>query len=194
MMVLWGAWVAWNAAIAVWDARTGRIPNGWVLSGVVGFWGAQWLLGHGLAATASGVLVGGIGLVFWALGWIGGGDHKHSLGLGVQLGVWGSLWALVLAALLNGGIRGVRWAQGRARWRDPMRWGPGMALAAIGIGAWQGGWYTGPHALAGWVASGVGGLVGIGWAAWRPHYLQRGQSHAGNRHTCAALGTRGARD
>lgn len=107
---LWGghfAWIAvWLALVALWDLRTGRIPNAFtfpvLLAGLV--W-QTWSRGPaGLGDAALGVLLGFLILGWmYALGHLGGGDVKFLM----ALGAWGgSIFALKVALLsiLLGGV------------------------------------------------------------------------------------------
>ncbi len=114
-------------AAAGWDLAKGEIPDvfplglvTWaVISRLVGYQEPLWvppLLGLGLGFL--------LGLVFFSLGWLGGGDGKLLAGLGACLGPLGLLVALPWMALF-GGVMAL-WAKRRGH--SELVYGPAIAL------------------------------------------------------------------
>lgn len=95
--------------MAVWDARSRRIPNGLLLLALIPaalalLVNGQGLLGAGVAASIIGLSLSGLLLPGYALGLMGAGDVKFSASIGLMLGGWAALDALLLAALLLGAL------------------------------------------------------------------------------------------
>lgn len=113
------------------DIRARRIPNSLVValavSGLV-FSIALDTVAPGLARGAGGLLVGfAIWVPFWLLGWLGAGDVKLFAAAGAWLGVWGTLEAAVIGALV-GALLAVGWLV----WKRGLRDAAGrMMLATI---------------------------------------------------------------
>lgn len=93
---------------AVWDMRTGRIPNGLTIPALVA--GLLYASDHGLLlwSLAGAILGGGLYLLLGLAGAMGGGDVK----LGAALGAWGGFaFAAVMLVLASvaGGVQAL-WA------------------------------------------------------------------------------------
>lgn len=121
----WTVWLivlAASLAGALWDVRTGRIPNaitfpllaaGILCSGLAGGWNA---LGESLGAA---LLVALPFLVLYAMGAGGAGDAKLMAALGAWLGLRDGLVTL-LAVLGAGAVLGLLYAAARGRLRPVM--------------------------------------------------------------------------
>jgi prepilin peptidase CpaA len=93
-------------AAAWWDASTHRIPNKLTVAGLAAALMLRAPLGldallHGLAGAGIALL---LGVVFYALRAIGGGDVKLLAGVGAFLGPTHIVGALAIAAVLGAGF------------------------------------------------------------------------------------------
>lgn len=110
---------------AVWDLRTGLIPNRLVLAGALVAWGMTCLLGyshgltsmvHGLVAMVAGaLLVSLVPVVLYRLGGLGGGDVKLLAVLGATLGPY-----LGLEAELYAFVAALLYAPARLLWQGKL--------------------------------------------------------------------------
>ena len=137
------------------DLLTMRISNTLVLATVIGFIVLALVVGMPLEtigmhfAGAAGVLVAGF--VFFAFGWIGGGDAKLAAAISLWLGMGMMLPYVVYASLLGGALTMLilvarRWPLPerlrRVRWLDRLHDSKsgvpyGIALAAAGLLVYQ---------------------------------------------------------
>ncbi|WP_260986348.1 prepilin peptidase [Bordetella genomosp. 13] len=111
-IVWWAVFLAFNVAVMWCDLRSRRVPNRLIVFGFI----AQmlWLATHsvlgmtpsagaqGFADALGGFLLGAIFLVFWKLRLMGAGDVKYLAVLGLMVGVWPWLIAMLLGALPSG--------------------------------------------------------------------------------------------
>lgn len=95
--------VVFVCTAAWWDATAGRIPNELTMAGLVA--GLILRLPLGLEPLLQGLggmgIAFGLGLVFWGLRAIGGGDVKLLAGVGAFLGSTEIFGALALIAVLG---------------------------------------------------------------------------------------------
>lgn len=104
------ALMAWGASVAVFDARTRRLPNALTLGAVVVATG--YLLLHGRAPTdatvASTLLAASLALAFtlpaYVLRWLGGGDVKLAFAVGLLGGTQVFLGTIAVGGLLLGAM------------------------------------------------------------------------------------------
>jgi len=118
-------WIVLGAcAIAVaTDVSTRRIPN--VLTAALALsalvyhaWSGGW---KALAASAAVlVVVMGIGLVVFSLGWLGGGDVKLAAGAAAAFGYPDAVGFLLFTSI-GGGVVALLFALGRGRLRETLR-------------------------------------------------------------------------
>jgi prepilin peptidase CpaA len=106
-----------SLAIAAWDLKTGRVPNGLSLGGALAGLGFQ--VGyHGLPGLLDGLLGLGLGFILllgpYLLGGMGAGDVKASAALGAWLGVRRAFGLFIYMGIGGGVIILVVWLwQGR---------------------------------------------------------------------------------
>lgn len=106
----------WVVAVAVHDARTGRIPNA-VTGPLIGV-GLLWALGQALTrgldggALLAGALIVSVAFGLWLSRGLGAGDVKLLLGLALFLGSWPYARTLLIAALLGTLIAIALWGRG----------------------------------------------------------------------------------
>lgn len=144
--------IAVLASAVVFDFRSRRIPN-WltlpplplVLAWVLAWGGGSAFLNHLWGA----LICGGIWLIFWQLGWMGGGDQKLMLLVGAIFGGRGALTAVMLVTLAGGAQALVavmwRWWQQRGAeavaqppWRHtPLPYSLSIAAGSFGTILWQ---------------------------------------------------------
>jgi prepilin peptidase CpaA len=107
--------LVWVGAAALWDLRHRRIPNQWVVVGlllglaIAGFQGS-WidaLTGAGLALA--------LGFVPFALRALGAGDVKATIVVGLFVGPIGVLKVVLLTALGSGAYATIWWSIQRYR-------------------------------------------------------------------------------
>ncbi len=108
----WMAWLAFNAAVVVYDLGWRRVPN-WLVS-IAALAQLGWLISHSLAGAwpASGprgwldaglpVAIGLLFIAFWRLRLMGAGDVKYLAVLGLWLGLMPWLMVLLLASIPAG--------------------------------------------------------------------------------------------
>jgi Flp pilus assembly protein protease CpaA len=114
--------VAWLALCAVWDTRTGQIPNALTLPALVLGGVAAGLAGSESMAFYATALI--LAMASYFLGWMGGADAKILVALA-------GLWPLGLMTVLAGSFL---WVVGRrvVGKKGNFRAGLPMALAAAG--------------------------------------------------------------
>jgi prepilin peptidase CpaA len=132
-VIQWGVVIGASLVAAVWDVRTGRIPNlltgllllgGVVSAGVVAGW-------SGLGDAAAGCLLLGVPYVLLFIFAGGGaGDAKMMAALGAWLGFSNSVAAL-LAVAVSGAVLGGGYALLRGRGRSVVRNLTDMGLGAV---------------------------------------------------------------
>ncbi|MEA3338234.1 MAG: A24 family peptidase [Chloroflexota bacterium] len=150
-MMLWGAYVGWQASeltvvvaalvvtalllcISLVDFQVRRIPNPLVASLLV--WAAvqlAWLQQPGLPAALIGLLIGGglfLTLRFASRGTMGMGDVKLEAALGALLGFPVILSAILLGVIAGGIAAALLLITRRAGRKDPIAYGPYLALGA----------------------------------------------------------------
>jgi prepilin peptidase CpaA len=108
--VIAGALLVWALAIAAYDWRVRRVPNGLLLvlllPAVIDLaWSGSGILGATPGNSLLGLLVGfGMTLPGYMLGRLGAGDVKLAGVVGFVLGWPFALWFLLLSALLLGAM------------------------------------------------------------------------------------------
>jgi prepilin peptidase CpaA len=127
-LLIWGAVVAWI------DWRQHRIPNVLLLPVLIPevamlVWRGEGLLGRPLVDSAIGaVIAGALFLPGFLMRLSGGGDVKLGACCGLVLGATGSVWMVLLAALVLGLMSAwATWAHRRGR-AAPARVAAGPAL------------------------------------------------------------------
>ena len=154
---------------AVWDARTGRIPNTLTVPAIAAGILYSGFHGNLLSSIAGVVFGGGLYFLLAATGGMGGGDAK----LGAALGAWGGFpfaVVMVILAAIAGGVQAL-WAtrhawtgaalalmsgQGivsayttfRATYQPKQTVPYGVAIGAGALAAWL--WPALPGALGAW--------------------------------------------
>lgn len=118
--------LAWALAVSVWDVRYRRIPNLWLLAalapGVAMFlFGDRGWLGQGFAASVSGLSIAFL-LLFpgFLLKTMGGGDVKFAACCGWFVGPLHSLYMVLAAAVVLGGLSAVVFWRSRTH-ASPLR-------------------------------------------------------------------------
>lgn len=137
---------AWLLALAFIDLDTMMLPHPLTQWGLVTGLIMQGLLAGGwvpaLVSVSQGVIAAALGIwLFDLLRWVGaialgqeamgGGDGKLAAMIGAWLGWQGLVVTLFLAALLGGGLGGLGMALGWIQRRQPIPFGPFLAVAAI---------------------------------------------------------------
>ncbi|HEY8355059.1 MAG TPA: prepilin peptidase [Methylophilaceae bacterium] len=100
--------VAWSLTVCLTDLKTKRIPNALTFGAML--FGIGVLLVTGQTALGadwqSALLAAGIGLMLtapaWFAGWLGGGDVKLLLAIGLLSGWHLTLFSFIVAGLLSG--------------------------------------------------------------------------------------------
>ncbi|HYG98781.1 MAG TPA: A24 family peptidase [Terriglobales bacterium] len=124
--MIWNEWTIWNAVVvafaltaAMGDVRWRKIPRALTTAGLLAGVGFHLYAGgfNGFALSALACLIGfAIGLTFFSLGAIGGGDVKLITALGAMLGLNRWLFAMEVAVIAAGVIALVQaWRTGRLR-------------------------------------------------------------------------------
>lgn len=147
-----GYWVlvSWLVALALIDLDTFTLPNGLTQSGLILGLVFQasvtQAMGGGLGAIAASLMAAAVAAVlgiwlFDAIGfgasmWLGqpamgGGDGKLAAMLGAWLGWQGLLLTIILACVLGAGLGGGAIALGIIQRRQPIPFGPFLAVAAL---------------------------------------------------------------
>ncbi len=143
-----GIWLlsAWLLALAFIDLETMLLPHpltqwglitGLVVQGVLagGWQAALATLNHHLVAAAVGLWLFDVirwgGAIAFGQEVMGGGDGKLAAMIGAWLGWQGLMVTLFLAAALGGSIGGLGIALGWIQRRQPIPFGPFLAIAAI---------------------------------------------------------------
>lgn len=125
---------------ALVDLEHFYIPNGLVLFGIVTGIGLTLLTGHGgLPGAIFGLLAGGTPLLVVLLvsrGGMGAGDVKFGAMLGVFLGWRLTLLGLFLAFFSGAGVGVFLLATGRRRGKDPIPFGPFLAIGGVLSSLW----------------------------------------------------------
>ncbi len=118
---LWHAFViAFAVTCAIGDARWRKIPRAFTTCGVIAGLGFHFWNG-GLASAAAASFLGfAVGLAFFQLGAIGGGDVKLMAALGALLGMEPWLVAMQIAVLVAASMAVVQ-ILARGAWRQTLR-------------------------------------------------------------------------
>jgi len=145
-IIWWTVFLAFNVAVLGCDFRWRRVPNGLVVSGL--FAQVLWLGVHawqgqvplvgaqGWVDALAACLLGMLFVVFWKTRLLGAGDVKYLAVLGLMLGIWPWVWAMLLGAL-PGGVHALVQAfcvlRDRRRPRRGVPYAGYIALAAISL-------------------------------------------------------------
>ncbi|BBA32517.1 peptidase A24A, prepilin type IV [Methylocaldum marinum] len=111
----------WAMALALFDLKWRHLPNTIILGGAVGAIAYILMRGYSpLGASPSSALIAGLGaliatLPFYGLGWLGAGDGKFMLAIGLMGGVKVLLLTFVVSSLLT--LPYAVWLLACARWR-----------------------------------------------------------------------------
>ncbi|ATS19627.1 prepilin peptidase [Parathermosynechococcus lividus PCC 6715] len=137
---------AWLLALAFIDLDTMMLPHPLTQWGLVagliiqGLLAGGWLpalvsISHGIIAAALGIwlfdLIRWGGAIAFGQEVMGGGDGKLAAMIGAWLGWQGLLVTFFIAALLGGSVGGLGIALGWIQRRQPIPFGPFLAIAAI---------------------------------------------------------------
>ena len=123
------------------DVRTRRIPNLWVLVGLVLGLAIASFEANLIRALYGAAVALGVGFVPFALRALGGGDVKASIVVGLFVGPSGALKALLLTALLCGAYAAIWWSMQRySRLKHPSTLPVALPLALAVWGLVLVGW------------------------------------------------------
>jgi prepilin peptidase CpaA len=126
--------LVWVGVAAWWDVRTRRIPNQWVVVGLLLGFGITSFQGIWIDALSGAGLALALGFVPFALRALGAGDVKATIVVGLFVGPIGVLKVVLLTAIGSGLYAGIWWHLQRYR--------PSKAPSSLPVGL--------PLALATW--------------------------------------------